>query len=501
MMSGESISSDFKESIAMFTKNILVWFTFSLLTVHIMAYQPAIAWETGTHELMNIRAIRVQEIGEGQLSHRYPFQPASLFWELGFDMNGNGEGWNAFVTREMVERWIKEGGVSEDQSPRFLNHFHDPLLPWDRAGLRIVDIPLFPSSVVWAQLDRGMQYGGASSWHDAREYYYRALTDASPAARLQWFEKSFRALGQIMHLVEDAAVPDHVRNDILHGPKALLGIRDTFEQWTDEHLAAFGDLPLPGFSDLDLQRIFGEPGDPQAPLPISRIIDMNLIQRGERPEITGTTLAGIAEYSNSNFLSADTIFQIYEHPALESTEPMEGGNYLRKVKAGERIEYFVKSRSLDQEMTFTLDPKCYHDYARLLVPKAIASASLIPYYFFRPFGFSALISCSCDEDRGCFATGAGALYVYNPTTEPIRGGQLEIYTGAGQRRLVMTIPIGYLPPCIPQDDFPHCNPFLAVGVGTGSEFWGEDVIAVFRGTLGRERDAVLMGHQYVGCVN
>ncbi|OPY88455.1 MAG: hypothetical protein A4E73_03365 [Syntrophaceae bacterium PtaU1.Bin231] len=326
---------------------------------------------------------------------------------------------------------------------------------------------------------------GGNSWHDAREYYYRALTDANPAARLLWFEKTFRALGQIMHLVEDAAVPEHVRNDLWHGPKSLLGMRDTFEQWTDEHLAAFADLPIPTFSDRDLQQIFGEPGDPHAPVPISRLVDMNLVRRGDRPGLTGTTIAGIAEYANTNFLSRDTIFQVYEHPSLESTEPMEGEYYLRKVREGERIEHFVRSGGLDEEKTFTLDPACYHDYASLLVPKAIACASLIPYYFFRPIGFRQSIHCACDDYR-CFATGEGVLSVYNPTSEPIRGGQLEVYTGREQRRLVMTIPIGYLPPCSPQDANSHCAPFLSIGIGDGSEFWGEDVIAVFRGTLGQE---------------
>ncbi len=479
----------------MFLSLLMISVPFSFLIL-----QSALAWETGTHESMNLRAIQVRDIGEWQLSRMYPFQLGWFLRELGFDMDGYGEGWNAFVKPEMVERWVKKGGVSEDASLRFLNHFHDPLQPWDQGGLRVVDTPLFPSSVVWAQLDRGTQGGGANSWHDAREYYYRALTDANPASRLLWFEKTFRALGQIMHLVEDAAVPEHVRNDLWHGPKALLAMRDTFEQWTDEHLAAFADLPIPTFSDRDLQQIFGEPGDPQAPVPISRLVDMNLVRRGDRPGITGTTLAGIAEYTNTNFLSDSTTYEIYEHPSLDSTEPIEEENYRRKVRNGETVEHFVAVHRYRGHERYTLDPACYHDYASLLVPKAIAYASLIPYYFFRPIGFRQSIHCACDDYR-CFATGEGVLYVYNPTSEPIRGGQLEVYTGKEQRRLVMTIPIGYLPPCSPQDANPHCAPFLSIGIGDGSEFWGEDVIAVFRGTLGQEGGAVLLGHQYTGCTN
>ena len=45
---------------------------------------------------------------------------------------------------------LKEGGTAEDANIRCLSHFHDPLKPWDDAGLFLV--PVFSSSaLLWAQ--------------------------------------------------------------------------------------------------------------------------------------------------------------------------------------------------------------------------------------------------------------------------------------------------------------------------------------------------------------
>src|SRR5688572_33346664 len=42
------------------------------------------------------------------------------------------------VRERTIREWIEEGGVREDDWLRFLRHFHDPLKPWDTAGLDFV---------------------------------------------------------------------------------------------------------------------------------------------------------------------------------------------------------------------------------------------------------------------------------------------------------------------------------------------------------------------------
>src|SRR6266511_3677798 len=64
---------------------------------------------------------------------------------------------------------------------RFMRHFHDPLRPWDSAGLPWF-LTRFESSVRWMQrLDQGNQaVGGNWSWQDARQHYLNALTSSDP---------------------------------------------------------------------------------------------------------------------------------------------------------------------------------------------------------------------------------------------------------------------------------------------------------------------------------
>ncbi len=61
------------------------------------------------------------------------------------------------------------------------------------------------------------------SWPKAREYYYTALTSSTKDEREEYFVYTFRALGQVMHLLADASVPAHTRNDIHVFPLELFG--------------------------------------------------------------------------------------------------------------------------------------------------------------------------------------------------------------------------------------------------------------------------------------
>jgi hypothetical protein len=142
-----------------------------------------------------------------------------LHAELGFP-----DGRNQTFRGRNVAGWIRYGGECEDDwTPvpdirigRFNRHFHDPLEPWTSAGLVLPILGQFDSSVIWMQIDDGGDAGSggqAWSWPDARRSYYNALTLQRPQARDQKWADTFRAIGQVMHLVEDAAQPAHTRND------------------------------------------------------------------------------------------------------------------------------------------------------------------------------------------------------------------------------------------------------------------------------------------------
>jgi hypothetical protein len=127
-----------------------------------------------------------------------------------------------------VTKWLREGVQREDKdswgfpilpgsTTRSFNHFHNPLKPWDQAGL--ADTWTGESSLLWAQ-DGSAQTAypdGDWSWIKVREYFYIALTGrdftgtdiaTTKEARGEYFARTFRGLGQQMHLIQDAGQPD-----------------------------------------------------------------------------------------------------------------------------------------------------------------------------------------------------------------------------------------------------------------------------------------------------
>jgi hypothetical protein len=133
--------------------------------------------------------------------------------------------------------WIEDGGEREDDTwssdgagVRYRKHFHDPLvLDWGSAGLSYA-LGTFKSALLWA-LDFDDAQGTVDneySWPAARQNFYDALTGNDPETN---YADMFRALGQVMHLVSDMAVPAHVRNDWHPGYLFERLAEDMYENW------------------------------------------------------------------------------------------------------------------------------------------------------------------------------------------------------------------------------------------------------------------------------
>ena len=119
-----------------------------------------------------------------------------------------------FSRAHRFEEWLEEGGEREDDWFRFLRHFHDPLKPWDGAGLDL-GIDRHDSSVRWMQEPNQATWIRVASGHGAMLGGCITRRSSSRMRRYRevlWADL-FRALGQIMHLVVDASVPEHTRND------------------------------------------------------------------------------------------------------------------------------------------------------------------------------------------------------------------------------------------------------------------------------------------------
>lgn len=372
--------------------------------------------EKATHEQIN------QRIAERTI---YGFSLNNyLINALGFGagieefLYGYSENFRKYVTQE-VWRWSREGGKVEDEPDgrlrmvvnrgRSNNHFHNPLVPsWSMAGLDAYIGGLHytgESSVVWAQNPNQVP-GGRWSWHDARKYFYQALTATSKTERESQFANVFRALGQLSHLIQDASVPAHVRNDIhigFHYEKWLENIRQknpgTFNSYISSPIS-FDPSILSGIPDY------------WAPIPIARIFDTDKYD-GNNPNVTVPypigifDPVGITEYTNANFFSENTIFsKIFSYPKVTSatvakhyiTDPRNPSRivartYYEKTDDGDTGYRLAAVNFLEDYKTedipqygdseiYSLDDVVYDDYARKLLARAVGySAGLLEYFF------------------------------------------------------------------------------------------------------------------------
>jgi hypothetical protein len=162
------------------------------------------AFEIRTHKLLNGQAALSVSLNGFSLD-------SYLKSNLGF-VNGVDYKFIDPINGKSALDYIIDGGAHEDDGhlyqfgSRYLNHFHNPLKPWDQAGFNNYLIFTGESSLLWAQRPILTQNTfGNYSWNDARNYYYNALTNQNSTNREQSFADTFRAVGQVMHLVEDGA--------------------------------------------------------------------------------------------------------------------------------------------------------------------------------------------------------------------------------------------------------------------------------------------------------
>jgi len=463
---------------------------------HLIAYSalilfsvvnPARGFDLRAHEALSDRVL------QSKISQLNNF----LMGELG---NEFPNGIEQSINGNTVRRWIVDGSLSEDFPPsRVLAHFHNPLRSWGTAGLGVV----FRSAVIWAQ-DRVQTADGNHSWHDARHFYYQALTGKIKGERHQAWAGMFRDLGHIIHLIQDLAAPSHTRND----PHL---VEDGFHSWADreDNRTFLSGMVGKPFSSSILNL------DPNslAPIPIARIMDT------ERYRQSGVTEAGndigIAEYSNANFFSDDTIFSAdFPFPnessvelGLPEPEPKTGElrRYFKKVRDGELVNHLAVPSALyetlgdaleDQEKG--LDDKVFEDYAMLLMPRAIGySAGLIDYFFrgrlnvsvidSEPFGGSGVSSLRVNVAN---ATSASEWPGNSETTE----GDLVAVLMSGNQVFGVARPNsegneGKHEVTRESREFP-----FAFGLGKlPMDASDLSVMLVYRGPLGLEEDAVAVG--------
>jgi hypothetical protein len=393
-----------------------------LLTAHLWSY------DVITHQNLAVRSVAVSSIDE------------VLKNSLGFS-----QGRQAVFLGRTVEQWLGDGARFEDDPPhRVLNHFHNPLQPWGQAGLTLPVLgQLGQSSVLWEQ-NPNQDPGGKWSWFDARKKYLEALTAPLKSTRDEDFAGMFRGLGQLSHLVQDATVPAHVRNDA-HPcfPVPFTSLcppinPDWYEDWAERNRNQV--TLLSGFEPIKPSTsIFTPTADNQAPVPVARLIDTDRFQSGNSSILADANL-GVSEFTNGNFLSRDTIFRNFMLPRTASldlssptVEPVgtRFRRYFSKVGEGEFVPHFVAEGMLFRSVLaastapppsggWTMDDRVQEDYGRLLLPRAVGySVSLLDYFFRGKLD----VDLSTDPNDATVVRVEGT----NASTEKLDGGTLELY--------------------------------------------------------------------------
>jgi len=195
--------------------------------------------------------------------------------------------------------WIEEGAVREDGESicddRVRNHFYNPI---NNQGYSAIGFLTGFPSAAWGLEEEASYRGQDYSYQDARNYFWNALRPQADADRQRNLALTFRSLGQIIHLVQDAAQPQHTRNDSHAGLRCpytlgLLGPASLYEEYV-EGRAITNKLVLSGY------------GNPTFAKP--------------RDYWDAEDGSGLAEFSNRNFVSEATNFS----GSLDNLQPAPG---------------------------------------------------------------------------------------------------------------------------------------------------------------------------------
>jgi hypothetical protein len=322
---------------------------------------------------------------------------------------------------------------------RSLNHFYDPLdLIY---GKSLSDFPtdwrvaqLGRDSFSWASVSncpgtnifasdptgwlRNKDTTNIWSWQNARYYEWVGLTATNLINRQTNQDNMFRAVGQVMHLLEDTSQPQHVRNEQHLNALGTLFWESPIEDYGSLNVtnlnygnASLLDWRLSGFTKLEdfWNRGFYEANGDQA-----------LIDDAAGTDPTKTL--GLAEWCNGNFVGDRHKFGDYYHKKTSDIRyypyPQRGsstdfnqmlrnhtsglgtlsfrngdhgqGIYINKTGDGvkysdiSRFTYFGTKfpNAFGSWSTTIRDDNVLSNYHNVLIPRAVNySAGLIDYYF------------------------------------------------------------------------------------------------------------------------
>ncbi len=236
---------------------------------------------------------------------------------------------NQSLSSENAEAMISGSILEDEPSSRVTRHFYDPV---HNVGL----LSVWQSSKEWLNGSKN-----EFAWDKGIEAYAKGDT-----------KKAFEILGHALHLIEDASVPDHTRND----PHASMGLggfysNSPYENWTEEN------------KDRETMRGIGKTLGAQE----------KIIPVFNSPE---QALDTMATFSNNNFFSKDTISNDYILPKKDDVD----GKYIYGTIKGKKYKLALYNREnesspLQITLTSKQDTSVMSDYFSILGPEAIKNGA------------------------------------------------------------------------------------------------------------------------------
>ncbi len=330
-------------------------------------------------------------------------------------------------TNSSVLDLLKAGSRLEGiPNPRAKHHFHDP---YRNMGLENKTehpnwaVAFKTTTYVWYWGDNLFDLTGASNlkrasgteageweneyqnyfaWPDARDYFYKALTEESDATREHYLALTFLTLGHVLHFIEDVGVPARVRNDFIEAHFRGLypgGIGNKLEGWTKEQIEDNNNtIPSDWLSGWTPQaKVFSK---------LSDYWDVN----DYIGQYVGTSPSfdwGLSEQTNYQFLSKSTIFRedvnntkyYFPHPdPCNVAEHVDSSWwYKRRYVSGYDITHLARTKFIQKYAYMagmpyptetvayhtTFDEAVYEDYAEVTIRRTIDYATGLANYFFR----------------------------------------------------------------------------------------------------------------------
>lgn len=244
------------------------------------------AFEQDTHKEMSLASVERSHLGGpdrlADIALRASDDPTQRFPSIA----------GALLT---IDELIQFGAEQEDKGWRPLNHFLDPhysrplqLPPWLPLG-----VPVGEQSPDWI-VDGEDQDAGDFSWGTAQGDFAGALGGVTVEERSAHWGRMFQALGHVIHHIQDMAQPQHVRNDA---------------HYINEYLSTHfdGEFRL-FFEDRSWFERYTLEQSERWLAHVPKTVAAVAFPRA-RDYWTNDDSLGVADYTNTNFVSKDTNFR------------------------------------------------------------------------------------------------------------------------------------------------------------------------------------------------